>query len=235
MSQDVGHADSSEQREQRDSDEGVEAREVSLGEALAKNDIDAAVERILCRENSIIKELDRYLQRQDFLNARRREMLHKRWVENVACPLQQKIVDKVGSPREIEKRKRLELEGYLRFRNAVVTLPPFHDPLLQAQQDRDEENKAILQCETGRIYTMREFKEREKAERLARLPQSSLARQNISPSQWLKIPAGYVESEFCRKSRLKVRVNRNRISWDFRKVFYPSETNEEESTISLPA
>ncbi|XP_072507373.1 protein FAM228B isoform X1 [Notamacropus eugenii] len=212
---------------QRSSKGCPEAPDVPFAETLVKDDIDAAVEVILCRENYIIKELDKYLQRQDFLNARRKEMLHKRWVENVACPLQQKIINKVGSPKEIQKRKRLELDGYLRFRDATVTLPPFRDPLLQAQQDRDEENRAILQCETGKLYTMKEFKEIEKAERLAKLPQSSLARHHISPNQWLKIPARYMESELCRKSRLKVRVNRNRISSDFRKVFYPSETNGE--------
>uniref|UniRef100_A0A4X2KJ49 Family with sequence similarity 228 member A n=1 Tax=Vombatus ursinus TaxID=29139 RepID=A0A4X2KJ49_VOMUR len=75
---------------------------------------------MLCRENYIIKELDKYLQRQDFLNERRKEMLHKRWVENVACPLQQKIIDKVSSPKEMEKRKRLEPDGYWRFRNSKV-------------------------------------------------------------------------------------------------------------------
>ncbi|XP_072507616.1 protein FAM228B isoform X4 [Notamacropus eugenii] len=148
---------------QRSSKGCPEAPDVPFAETLVKDDIDAAVEVILCRENYIIK----------------------------------------------------------------VTLPPFRDPLLQAQQDRDEENRAILQCETGKLYTMKEFKEIEKAERLAKLPQSSLARHHISPNQWLKIPARYMESELCRKSRLKVRVNRNRISSDFRKVFYPSETNGE--------
>ncbi|XP_068953474.1 protein FAM228B-like [Petaurus breviceps papuanus] len=222
-------ARSSDSSAQKSRDVCAETQELSFVETLVKDDIDAAVEVILCRENYIIKELDKYLQRQDFLNARRKEMLHKRWMENVACPLQQKIIDKVGSPREVEKRKRLEAEGYLRFRSATVTLPPFRDPLLQAQRDRDEENRAILQCETGKLYTMKEFKEIEKAERLAKLPQSSLARQNLSPNQWLKIPAGYVESELCRKSRLKVRVNRNRISSDFRKVLYPSETHGEEA------
>uniref|UniRef100_A0A4X2KDK5 Family with sequence similarity 228 member A n=1 Tax=Vombatus ursinus TaxID=29139 RepID=A0A4X2KDK5_VOMUR len=146
MNQDVSHADSSSERSPK---ECANAQEVSFVETLAKDDLDAAVKGMLCRENYIIKELDKYLQRQDFLNERRKEMLHKRWVENVACPLQQKIIDKVSSPKEMEKRKRLEPDGYWRFRNSKVTLPSFHDPLLQAQQDRDEENRAILQCETG--------------------------------------------------------------------------------------
>ncbi|XP_078005030.1 protein FAM228B-like [Phascolarctos cinereus] len=222
MNQDVRHADSPARRSSK---ECANAPKVSFVETLVKDDIDAAVEGMLCKENYIIKKLDKYLQHQDFLNARRKEMLHKRWVENVDCPLQQKIIDKFSSPREMEKKKRLEPDGYWRFRNTTVTLPPFRDPLLQAQQDRDEENRAILQCETGKLYTMKEFKEIEKAKWLAKLPQSSLARQNISPNEWLKIPAGYMESELRQKSRLRVRVNRNQISSDFRKIFYPSETN----------
>ncbi|XP_044512656.1 protein FAM228B-like [Gracilinanus agilis] len=228
---------------------------------LAKDDIDAAVKTILCRENYVIKEVDKYLQHQDFLNERRREMLHKRWVENVACPLQQKIIDKVGSPRDIEKRKRLELDDYLKFKNAMgyvsletydsktydpfymmnkdpyylkVMVPPFLDPLLKAQRDRDQENRVLLQCERGKTYTLKMFRDTEKAELLARLPQSSLTRQNIGPNDWLAISAGYVESDLCKKSRLKVKVDRNRISWALRKAFYPSEAeSEEEETVKM--
>ncbi|XP_074050648.1 protein FAM228B-like [Macrotis lagotis] len=225
MNQNGSCAEASAQRSSR---KHMEAQNMSFVEALAKDDIDAVVEVILSRENCIIQELNKYLQHQDFLNERRKEMLHKRWVENVACPLQQKIIEKVGSPREIEKRKCLEREGYRRFRDITVTLPPFHDPLLQAQENRDEDNRAILQCETGKMYTMKEFKEIEKAKWLAKLPQS-LARQNMNPSEWLKVPAAYVESEFRQRSRLKVKVNRNQLSVDFRKSL---ETNGEVDEIS---
>ncbi|XP_056680940.1 uncharacterized protein LOC103101241 isoform X2 [Monodelphis domestica] len=213
---------------QRNLTENLEGLEVPFVEAFAKDDIDATVKAILCRENYVIKEVDKYLQHQDFLNARRREMLHKRWVENVASPLQQKIMDKVGSPREIEKRKCQELDGYLKFKNSVgyvsletydskiydpfymmnkdpcylkVILPPFHDPLLKAQDDRDEENRVLLECERGKIYTMKKFRDAEKAELLAKLPQTAtVIRQNMGPNEWLAISAGYVESDHCKKS-----------------------------------
>ncbi|XP_031805421.1 protein FAM228B-like [Sarcophilus harrisii] len=227
MNQEVNLEDTPTQRSSR---ECTETQEVSFVETLAKEDIDAAVEIILCRESYIIEEINKYLQRQDFLNSRRKELLHKRWTENVAFPLQQKIIDKVGSPKEIEKRKCLELDGYLRFRDATVMIPLFRDPLLQAQQDRDEENRAILQCETGKMYTMKEFKELEKAEQLAKLPQSSLARQNVGPHEWLRVPFGYMESEFRQKSRLKVKVDRNQLSSDL--VFYPSQARGEAAKIS---
>ncbi|XP_051830024.1 protein FAM228B-like [Antechinus flavipes] len=227
MNQEVNLEDTPTQRSSR---ECTEAEEVSFVENLAKEDIDAAVEIILCRESYIIEEVNKYLQRQDFLNSRRKELLHKRWTENVAFPLQQKIIDKVGSPKEIQKKKCLELDGYLRFRDATVTIPLFRDPLLQAQQDRDEENRAIRQCETGKIYTMKQFKELERAEQLAKLPQSSLARQNVGPHEWLRVPFGYMESEFRQKSRLKVKVDRNQLSSDW--VFYPSQTSGEAAKIS---
>ncbi|XP_056680959.1 protein FAM228B isoform X5 [Monodelphis domestica] len=243
---------------QRNLTENLEGLEVPFVEAFAKDDIDATVKAILCRENYVIKEVDKYLQHQDFLNARRREMLHKRWVENVASPLQQKIMDKVGSPREIEKRKCQELDGYLKFKNSVgyvsletydskiydpfymmnkdpcylkVILPPFHDPLLKAQDDRDEENRVLLECERGKIYTMKKFRDAEKAELLAKLPQTAtVIRQNMGPNEWLAISAGYVESDHCKKSRLKVKVDRNRVSCDLREAFHPSEGAEDEAS-----
>nr|XP_020833641.1 uncharacterized protein LOC110202029 [Phascolarctos cinereus] len=242
MNQDVRHADSPARRSSK---ECANAPKVSFVETLVKDDIDAAVEGMLCKENYIIKKLDKYLQHQDFLNARRKEMLHKRWVENVDCPLQQKIIDKFSSPREMEKKKRLEPDGYWRFRNTTgwkhrqfpnisrsensflleacspltsvdfckkslqcrhdsvnvtqVTLPPFRDPLLQAQQDRDEENRAILQCETGKIYTMKEFKE-VKAKWLGTLPPFSFGWQDRRPN------SGLVGEENCQKSSARAKL-----------------------------
>lgn len=41
--------------------------------------------------------MDTYFQHQAVFKERRREMLHKKWVENVALPLQQRIIEKVIS------------------------------------------------------------------------------------------------------------------------------------------
>lgn len=47
-------------------------------------------------------------------------MLHKRWVDNVADPLQKKILEKIGSHKKIKKRRQEELDGFLKYVNKKV-------------------------------------------------------------------------------------------------------------------
>ncbi|XP_053445123.1 protein FAM228A-like isoform X4 [Nycticebus coucang] len=97
-----------------------------------------------------------------------------------------------------------------------VTIPPFRDPLKKAQCDKDDEKRTLLQCETGKIYTMKEFKEIEKAKLHSRFPSISSSRDFMTPNEWLKLPTRYIESEFCKRSRLKVKVNFNHTSFDLK-------------------
>eukprot|EP00073_Rattus_norvegicus_P036866 XP_008762786.1 PREDICTED: protein FAM228B isoform X3 [Rattus norvegicus] len=227
----------------KSSKEWLEPQSLSFMEALAKEDTDAAVQSILYRENYIMKELDKYLHHYDFLNTRRKEMLYKKWVERVADPLQKKIIEKVGSHKNIKKRRRQELDNFLKHSNKKgnafiehydpkeydpfymskedpnflkVVLPPFRDPLKKAQYDKDDEKRTLLQCETGKIYTMKEFKEIEKAQLHSRFPSISNSRQSMTPNKWLKVPMSYIESEFCKRSRFKVKMNFNASSFDLR-------------------
>ncbi|XP_072508240.1 protein FAM228B-like isoform X2 [Notamacropus eugenii] len=166
-----------------------------------------------------LEEMYKYLDYQDMLTIKRRELLYRRWSFNVRDPLQQKISEKVSLPHTIIKRKQEESDSYIKYSNKMgnafinhydpeeydpfymrnknpgylkVTLPPFRDPLLQAQQDRDEENRAILQCETGKMYTMKEFKQ-VKAKQLEALPPFSFARQDRRPN------SGVAEGEIRQK------------------------------------
>ncbi|XP_037384321.1 protein FAM228B isoform X1 [Talpa occidentalis] len=225
----------------KSSKEWLEPQPVSFMEALAKEDIDAAFHSILYRENYAIKELDKYLKHHDFLNTRRKEILYKRWVDHVANPLQKKIIEKVCSHKKIKNRRREELDGFLKYVNKQgtafiehydpkeydpfymtkedpsflkVTIPPLRDPLKKVQFDKDDEKRTLLQCENGKIYTMKEFKEVEKARLLSRFPRISNSRQFMTPNEWLKVPKCYIESEFCKRSRLKVKVNFNECSFD---------------------
>nr|XP_013212826.2 protein FAM228B isoform X5 [Ictidomys tridecemlineatus] len=215
--------------------------QLAFTEALAKEDIDAAIQSILCREKYIIKEFDKYLQHHDLLNTRRKEMLYKRWVDHVADPLQKKIIDKVCSHKKIKKRRQEELDSFLNYVNKKgnafiqhydpkeydpfcmskedpnfmkVIIPPFRDPLKKAQCDKDDERRTLLQCETGKLYTMKEFKEIEKIQ--SRFPIISNSRHFMTPNEWLKLPTRYIESEFCKRSRLKVKVNVNASSLDWK-------------------
>ncbi|KAM4803900.1 protein FAM228B isoform X3 [Urocitellus parryii] len=187
------------------------------------------------------EEFDKYLQHHDLLNTRRKEMLYKRWVDHVADPLQKKIIDKVCSHKKIKKRRQEELGSFLNYVNKKgnafiqhydpkeydpfcmskedpnfmkVIIPPFRDPLKKAQCDKDDERRTLLQCETGKLYTMKEFKEIEKIQ--SRFPIISNSRHFMTPNEWLKLPTRYIESEFCKRSRLKVKVNVNASSLDLK-------------------
>nr|XP_058143681.1 protein FAM228B isoform X5 [Dasypus novemcinctus] len=245
----------------KSSKEWLEPQPLSLMEALANEDVDTAIQSILYRENYVIKELDKYLQHHDFLNARRKEMLHKRWVDHVADPLQKKIIEKVPSHKKIEKRRQEELDNFLKhvnkkgnafiehydpkeydpfYRSKVdpnflkVTIPPFRDPLKKAQYDKDEDKRTLLQCETGKIYTRKEFKEVEKAKLHSRFPSISKSRLFMTPNDWLKLPACYIESEFCERSRLKVKKNVNDSSFDLKtstRALHLPESQEVEKNV----
>ncbi|XP_045045219.2 protein FAM228B isoform X2 [Desmodus rotundus] len=212
----------------KSSKEWLEPQPLSLMQALAKEDNNAAIQSILYRENYIIKELDKYLHQHDFLKARRKELLYKTWVDHVAEPLQKKIIEKVCSHKKIKKRRQVELDSFLKYVNQKgnvflehydpkeydpfsmskedpdflkVTIPPFCDPLKKAQCDKDEEQRILLQCETGKMQTMKEYKEVEKAKLHSRFPRISNSRCFMTPNEWLRLPTSYIESEFCKRSR----------------------------------
>ncbi|XP_028370617.2 protein FAM228B isoform X1 [Phyllostomus discolor] len=225
----------------KSSKEWLAPQPLSLMQALAREDNNAAIQSILYRENYIIKELDKCLHQHDFLNERRKELLHKRWVDYVADPLQKKIIEKVCSHKKMKKRRQEELDSFLKYVNQKgnvflehydpkeydpfhmskedpdflkVTVPLFCDPLKKAQCDKDEEQRTLLQCETGKMHTMKEFKEVEKAKRYSRFPRISNSRCFMTPNEWIRLSANYIESEFCKRSRLKVKVNFNGSSFD---------------------
>ncbi|XP_010603176.1 protein FAM228B isoform X3 [Fukomys damarensis] len=223
--------------------EWSEPQWLAFMEALAKEDTDAAIRLILHRENHVIKDLDKYLQRHDFMSTRRKEMLHRRWAHQVADPLHKEIIEKIRSHKKIKKRRQEELGSFLKHVNKKgnafiehydpkeydpfymskedpnflkLIIPPFHDPLKKAQYDKDDEKRTLLQCETGKIYTMKEFKEVEKAQLHSRFPRISSSRHFLTPNEWLKLPTRYIESEFCKRSRLKVKVNFNDSSFEWK-------------------
>ncbi|KFV70996.1 Protein FAM228B, partial [Dryobates pubescens] len=185
-------------------------------------DIIASIQCILDRENSFVREVDRYLRHNDFLNLRKKEMLYKKWLEDVSEPLLQKIEDKMDSQSSEEIRKRREeqlslylnhckkkgyvtLETYdpseydplfLRMRTDCwkVSVPAVQDPLLEGIQRRFIETGIIKQCETGKTYSTRELSKLSRAE----LPLLPLSRQRMDAVEWLKIPYTYIASDVYR-------------------------------------
>ncbi|KFP83564.1 Protein FAM228B, partial [Apaloderma vittatum] len=184
-------------------------------------DILASAQHILDREYYFVREVDSYLKHNDFLNLRKKEILYKKWLEDVLEPLLQKIEDKMDSQssEEIRKRKEEQLSRYLNYceKKGYVTLeaydpseydpfflkthtdcwkvsvPTLQDPLLKGIQRKFIETGIIKQCETGRPYSTRELNKLHKAELL--LP---LSRQRMDATEWLKIPHAYIASEVHR-------------------------------------
>ncbi|XP_055982163.1 protein FAM228B-like [Sorex fumeus] len=168
-------------------------------EALAKEDIDEAIQSILYRENYTIKGVA-FREHYD--------------------------------PKEYDPfSRKKEDPSFLK-----VTMPPFRDPLKKAQFDRDDGKRTLLQCETGKIYSMKEFKEVEEAMRLSRLPKLSRSRCSLTPCDWCKISACYIESELCQRSRLRVRKDINRSTCDLRHCpsdsSFPKSQEEETAFMS---
>nr|XP_011736439.1 protein FAM228A isoform X3 [Macaca nemestrina] len=70
-----------------------------------------------------------------------------------------------------------------------VTVLPFVDPLLQRQQEVDEEKRTGLQCETGKRHSIKEFKEIEKARLHASSPYFTFTSHRVIPKEWHKASA----------------------------------------------
>ncbi|XP_037669279.1 protein FAM228A [Choloepus didactylus] len=106
-----------------------------------------------------------------------------------------------------------------------VTVPPLCDPLFRRQQEVDEENRAILQCETGRRYTIKEFKEIEKAKLHAKSPRSTFTLRCVSPKKWLKASVRSMRSKIhstCRPEKL-ICAEKKHLSDKERKTTDPSQ------------
>uniref|UniRef100_F7FSA1 Family with sequence similarity 228 member B n=1 Tax=Ornithorhynchus anatinus TaxID=9258 RepID=F7FSA1_ORNAN len=167
----------------------------SQKEVLGPDSVDTAVQSFLYRENYIWKELDKYLQHQELLNLRRQELLHKQWFESVSRPLLSAVSQKIESQssRDIERRRQVQLAEYLKYQKEKGTLfleqydpeeydpfqhkklgqlevkiPHLRDPLNQAAEDRLEEDRTLLQCQTGKLYTVQEYKDIVEARRRLR-------------------------------------------------------------------
>ncbi|NXT50693.1 F228B protein, partial [Pluvianellus socialis] len=188
-------------------------------------DVIASAQCILDRENYFVREMDKYLRHNDFLNLRKKEILYKKWLEDVSEPLLQKIQDKMDrqSSEEIRKRKEQQHTLYLNYCNKKgyvaleaydpseydpfflktrtdcwkVSIPALQDPLLRDIQKKFAETGIIKQCETGRPCSTRELNELSKAE----LPPLPLSRQCMDAVEWLKIPHAYIASEVHQKKR----------------------------------
>ncbi|XP_067880810.1 protein FAM228A isoform X2 [Heterodontus francisci] len=141
-----------------------------------------------------LQELDKYLAYKDMLNLRKKELLYKKWNEYVYEPVQWKVKAKLN--QSFERRCPSVLQ-YLDNCNIKTRTSTLNDPLLLQSRSKNEEDNAILQCQKGKLYSMKETEEFHKSQ----LPLVPLGRQNIDSISWLRVPLGYIESEVRQRSR----------------------------------
>lgn len=107
---------------------------------------------VLFRENYVVKRLDTYLQHLAVFKERRKEMLHKKWVENVVQPLQQRITDKITSYRRPGKNQ-VKYEHCLKQTNKPTKVSS--SCLFQKQQEFREAKGTSYQHGRGALQPTR--------------------------------------------------------------------------------
>ncbi|NP_001014096.2 protein FAM228A isoform X1 [Rattus norvegicus] len=183
--------------------EWPEPESVSLMKELAREDIDEAVHAILFRENYIVKKLDTYLQHEAVFKERRKEMLHKKWVENVAQPLQQRIIEKLFSYRRPGK-SQVKYEYCLKHTNEPTKPSPLCECLFQKQQAlREAKGPSYHRGRGKQPGIQKEAKETEKGLLFTRSPQFPLRSHCTVPRDRQRLHARFVQNKPCGRNKYK--------------------------------
>ncbi|XP_072107581.1 protein FAM228A isoform X3 [Mobula birostris] len=171
-----------------------------------------------------LQELDKYLAYKDMLNLRKKELLYKKWNECVYQPLQWKLRSILNQSLEKRRASILQYLDYCSKKEPVFLenynaddFNPFvlqqckpktlkaralslNDPLLLQSRSKSEEDSAILQCQEGKVYSLKQRKEFLQPQ----LPLVPLDRHKINCITWLRIPLSYIESDVRQRSRKRI-------------------------------
>ncbi|CAO2604001.1 Protein FAM228A [Lemmus lemmus] len=127
--------------------------------------------------------MDTYFQHQAVSKEIRKEMLHKKWVENVVRPLQQRIIEKVISYRR-PGQSQVKYEYCLKHTNKQTKAAPKCECLFRRQQELREAKGAHYQHGTGKQKdTQKEPKGTRKAPLFRRSPKFMLTSHGIIPKE----------------------------------------------------
>lgn len=176
-------------------------------------------ESLLSREEAFMREVSSYLYDKDICDLRKKEILHKKWTDRVHEPIRKRIIEELdsqGFAQHVEKKRELHRD-YLQYLNKkgcafLDTYPPddyyplglisakpcyamlrmkrINDPLLSQQRARTAEERTILRCQTGTIYSDKDIAE----VHLPQLPLVPLGRQGTGCTTWLTMPYTFIES-----------------------------------------
>lgn len=176
-------------------------------------------------------KLSTLLDDNEWLNLRKKELLHKRWTDKVYAPLESKINEEMKGEmyKELKKRKRQLYREYLEHLNKkghvfldVVSADEYYplslhptrpsllvartanlkDPLHSQQRQRTREQQLVLQCTTGERYPSKVVENM----RLPPIPATApLGRHTTTHSHWLSTPVLNVESDLRKASQKRMR------------------------------
>ncbi|XP_046327881.2 protein FAM228B-like isoform X2 [Haliotis rufescens] len=157
---------------------------------------------LLEAETTFVKEVDEYLEDKDLLDLRKKELLHKKWNDQVYEPLRKEIIDVMDGYDwpDLDRRKREMHKQYLEFLNDKVETAALRDPLLSQGRERNMEERTILRCMTGTRYTDRDLEQ----VKLPPLPLVPLGRHGTDSLQWLQMPLVNIESSPRQISRRRM-------------------------------
>ncbi|XP_039263941.2 protein FAM228B-like [Styela clava] len=196
---------------------------------------------VLKNEENFVHGIDEFLQENELLNLRRKELLYKEWHENVYEPTRRKIQNKIETEYPIlDEKKREEYVKYLKYKNKKgdvfldvmskeeydpmcllhpdsptllkVQTPRLQDPLLAQERQRIDEERTISRCETGEILSDDAIRHRW----LPALPLRPLGRHGTTCQTWLEMPLRHMESPIHVRSckRMKRLSNASTINFD---------------------
>ncbi|XP_057305825.1 protein FAM228B-like [Hydractinia symbiolongicarpus] len=201
---------------------------------------------LLENEQKIQRHLDYVIEHDSMVRKRRLQALLKEWYEQTYNPLNEKILEEMNgeSYKTLEKTKREEYNKYLKHRNEKghVFLDVFEkeeydplsvnserpgpikavthklaDPLLQQQQERNEEERVVLACDLG----TRLSDKRIEMLRLPPLPLVPLGRHGTECKTWLDMKLTDIQSGVRQRSQERFYGVRNMTSACPYEVIHP--------------
>ncbi|KAK1170280.1 protein FAM228A [Acipenser oxyrinchus oxyrinchus] len=187
----------------------------------------AMAQTILDTENGFVKELDNYLKYKEMRERWKKELLCKKWTECVSGPVQHTIEKHIKNHcyEKAKEGRRMFLQyldccnkkGYVfledydprEYNPFLLHLskphyfkfltPTLNDPLLKQSYERMQEERLILLCQTGKVYSDKEME----ALHTPNLPLIPKGRHGVDSIKWLLMPLGDIESDVRRKIRKK--------------------------------
>ncbi|XP_005090633.1 protein FAM228B [Aplysia californica] len=184
---------------------------------------------LLETEATFVKDVGEYLAHKDLVDLRKKEVLHKRWSDQVYEPIRRKILEAIDGTEwtHLDRRKREMHRQFLEHVNKrgfvfledddreeyyaqalndhrpapiKIRTEALKDPLLTLGKQKSEEDRIVLRCMTGQRYTDNDLDQ----VRLPPLPLVPLGRHGVNSCKWLEMPLSNIESESRERSRRRM-------------------------------